>query len=139
MNAVDTNVFVYAFDAADPGKRRKAEELIDGLMRRPENTVLLWQVAGEFLNWLRKWESKGQMSAADVESNFRGVRAMFPLRLPAETCFAASFALRGRYFLSHWDSLLVAACKDAGVARLYREDMQHGADYDGVTVVNPFA
>jgi len=36
-------------------------------------------------------------------------------------------------------SLLVAACQEAGVARLYSEDMQDGADYDGVKVVNPFA
>jgi predicted nucleic acid-binding protein len=41
--------------------------------------------------------------------------------------------------LSHWDSLLVAACQETGVTRLYSEDMQHGADYDGVKIVNPFA
>lgn len=34
--------------------------------------------------------------------------------------------------------MLLAACKEAGVTRLYSEDMQHGADYDGVTIVNPF-
>jgi predicted nucleic acid-binding protein len=47
--------------------------------------------------------------------------------------------LHGRYSLSHWDSLLVAGCGDAGVTSLYSEDMQHGADYDGVKIINPFA
>jgi predicted nucleic acid-binding protein len=49
------------------------------------------------------------------------------------------FDLRARFSLSHWDSLLLAACKDAGVTTLYSEDMDAGTDYDGLTVVNPFA
>lgn len=46
--------------------------------------------------------------------------------------------LYARFQLSHWDSLLLAACLEAGVDTLYSEDMQHGHDYDGVTVINPF-
>lgn len=138
MNAADTNVFVYAFDADEVVKRPKAESLLDGLSKQPAGTVLLWQVAGEFLNWLRKWESAGRMSAADVEANFHDVLSAFPLRLPTSACFATSFALRSRYSLSHWDSMLLAPCKEAGVTRLYSEDMQHGANYDGVEIVNPF-
>lgn len=76
--------------------------------------------------------------AFDVESHFRDVLAAFPLRLPGAACFEISFTLRSRYSLSHWDSLLIAACQEAGVTRLYSEDMQHGADYGGVTVINPF-
>lgn len=138
MNAADTNVLVYAFDVDEIVKRPKAEALLDRLARQPESSVLLWQVASEFLNWLRKWEAAGRVSAADVEAQFRDVRAAFPLRLPGAASFGISFTLRSRYSLSHWDSLLIAACQDAGVTRLYSEDMQHGADYDGVTVVNPF-
>ena len=41
--------------------------------------------------------------------------------------------------LSHWDSLLLAACLEAGVETLYSEDLQDGANYDSVRVVNPFA
>ena len=139
MNAVDTNVFVYAFDADEAVKRPKAEELLDRLAQQAGETVLLWQVAGEFLSCLRKWESAGRMSAADVEAHFRDVTATFPLRLPTAACFATSFDLRSRYSLSHWDSLLLAACKEAGVVVLFTEDLSAGADYDGVKTVNPFA
>jgi predicted nucleic acid-binding protein len=79
------------------------------------------------------------MSAADVEANFRDVIAMFPLQLPTAACFALSFALRSRYSLSHWDSMLLAACKEAEVDVLFTEDLSAGADYDGVRIVNPFA
>ena len=139
MIAADTNVLVYAFDADEVVKRPKAEALLDSLARQPGDSVLLWQVAGEFLNWLRKWEAAGRMSAADVEVHFRDVLAAFPLQLPSVACFEISFTLRSRYSLSHWDSMLLGACKEAGVTRLYSEDMQDGADYDGVSIINPFA
>lgn len=36
------------------------------------------------------------------------------------------------------NSMLLAACKVAGLTTLYSEDMDSGTDYDGVTIVNPF-
>jgi predicted nucleic acid-binding protein len=71
--------------------------------------------------------------------DFRKLLQLFALRLPTVQILERSFALHERYSLSHWDSLLVAAFQDAGVICLYSEDMQHGADYDGVKIVNPFA
>jgi predicted nucleic acid-binding protein len=138
MNAVDTNIFAYAFDADEPVKQAKAQQLLDVLVQSPSETELLWQVAGEFLQCLRKWEAAGRMSTSDVEANFGDVFRLFPLRLPAATLFAISFDLHRRYSLSHWDSMLVAACKEASIAVLYSEDMDPGTDYDGVRIVNPF-
>ena len=34
--------------------------------------------------------------------------------------------------------MLLAACVEAGVRTLYSEDLASGAQYDSVTVVNPF-
>jgi predicted nucleic acid-binding protein len=64
---------------------------------------------------------------------------MFTLRIPSEGVFKISFDLRSRFSLSHWDSMLLAACKEAGVTTLYSEDMAAGMNYDGVVIVNPFA
>jgi predicted nucleic acid-binding protein len=64
---------------------------------------------------------------------------MFPIRTPTEAIFHTSFELRDRFSLSHWDSMLLAACKEAGVTRLYSEDMDAGTNYDGLSIVNPFA
>ena len=49
-----------------------------------------------------------------------------------------SLDLSSRYSLSHWDSMLIAACIDAGVRTLYSEDLGDGVAYDSVTVINPF-
>jgi predicted nucleic acid-binding protein len=139
MNAVDTNVYVYALDADEPAKQANAIELLDRLALKPADSVIVWQVASEFLNQLRKSESKGLLTPAAVEAAFQRFRAMFALRIPSEGIFQVSFDLSSRFSLSHWDSMLLPACKEAGVTTLYSEDLAAGMNYDGVTIVNPFA
>jgi predicted nucleic acid-binding protein len=138
MNAIDTNVLVYSLDRNEPTKQAKAKALLAGLVRALPPTVLLWQVCGELLNWLGKWEAAGQITAADAEAHFNDFLAMFPVSTPTQNAFSQYFALRTRFSLSHWDAMLLAACKAAGVTNLYSEDMQDGMNYDGVTVTNPF-
>lgn len=138
MNAVDTNIYVYALDADEATKQAKALELFDWLALERGETVLIWQVAGEFLNQLRSWESRGRLATAEVQAAFQRARAMFELRIPSEAMFQISFDLRSRFSLSHWDSMLLAACKEAGVSTLFSEDMDSGTNYDGLTIVNPF-
>jgi predicted nucleic acid-binding protein len=139
MNAVDTNVFVYALDADEPVKQAKALDLFQQLTQTSGSTVLPWQVAAELLSNLRKRESAGRITGSEVESRFRKFLAMFPLAIPGVQVFTTYFHLHARFSLSHWDSMLLAACKEAGVTTLYSEDMDTGTDYDGLTVVNPFA
>ena len=73
-----------------------------------------------------------------MQETFQRFSAMFPLRVPSAGLFQTSFDLRARFSLSHWDSLLLAACKEAGVTALYSEDMESGTDYDGLRIINPF-
>jgi predicted nucleic acid-binding protein len=40
--------------------------------------------------------------------------------------------------LSFWDTLIIQAAIEGGATRLLSEDLQHGRDFDGVTVQNPF-
>ncbi len=139
MNAVDTNVFVYALDADEPVKQAKAQDLFQRLTATGGSTVLPWQVAAELLSNLRKRESAGRVSAGEVEARFRKFLAMFPLATPNAQVFSTYFALRSRFSLSHWDCMLLAACKEVGVTTLYSEDMNAGTDYDGLCIINPFA
>ena len=138
MNAIDTNVFIYALDTDDPAKQAKAKELIKRLAGAAESTLLPWQVAVELLSNLRKRESAKRISAGDVEAYFRDFLDLFPMAIPTKQIFSRSFALRSRFSLSHWDSMLLAACSEASVTKLYSEDLDTGTDYDGLTVVNPF-
>ena len=132
MNAVDTNVLVYSLDAIDPVKHGKAKSLLVGLAAGSTPTLLPWQVAGELLNWLRRSQAAGHLSAADVDTNFRSTLSLFPLAVPTAKVFPKYFDLFSRFSLSHWDCMLLAACHEAGVTTLYSEDMDTGTDFDGL-------
>jgi predicted nucleic acid-binding protein len=67
------------------------------------------------------------------------VLAYFPPALPSVAVVSRSLQLTARYSLSHWDSLLIAAALEAGVDTVYSEDLQAGATYDPLLIVNPFA
>jgi predicted nucleic acid-binding protein len=138
MNAVDTKVFLYSLDINEPAKQAKAKALLAGLVGAPAATVTLWQVAGELLNGLRRWQLAGRVSAPDVQTHFHNLLALFPLVVPATSSFSTYFDLFSRFSLSHWDAMLLAAGKEAGVTTLYSEDMDAGTDFDGLRIVNPF-
>lgn len=138
MNAVDTNVLVYFADADETEKRQVAERLLSELRQTEAEPLLLWQVAVEFLSCLRRWELSGRISRAETVRLFEQIEASYEFVLPTRTVIHTALDLNARYSLSHWDSLLVAACIEAGVTTLYSEDMADGADYDGVRIVNPF-
>ncbi|MHB1426463.1 MAG: PIN domain-containing protein [Gemmataceae bacterium] len=138
MNAIDTNILAYLFDLDAPQKQNRAQRLLDDLVLKPHETVWLWQVAVEFVSCLRKAAKKGRLAPERVPVEFRSLLKLFALTFPTAQVLERGFALHERYSLSHWDSLLLAACKEVGVTCLYSEDMQHGADYDGVKIINPF-
>jgi predicted nucleic acid-binding protein len=139
MNALDTNILVYSFDRDEPVKRAKAVRLIDKLVQGDVETVLLWQVAAEFLSCLRRWEREERIDRQETLGNLERLDSMFRCVLPTQAVLGRSLDLSSRYSLSHWDGMLVAACIEAGVHTLYSEDLAPGTRYDSVTVVNPFA
>ncbi|MEZ6082293.1 MAG: hypothetical protein R3C56_43440 [Pirellulaceae bacterium] len=98
-----------------------------------------WQVGGEFLCCLRRWENAGRIKRNDTQRHLSQLESMFTFVFPAQTILASSLQLSSRYQLSHWDSMLLAACIDAGIDTLYSEDLSAGMTYDSVTVINPFA
>ncbi len=138
MIAIDTNLFVYYVDSSEEAKQQKTRQWLADLRQTQAEPVMLWQVAVEFLNCMRRWELAGRIVRADTIRYFERMEAWFELIVPSRTVLHTALDLNSRYSLSHWDSLLVAACIEAGVTTLYREDMADGADYDGVRIVNPF-
>jgi len=138
MNAevfVDTNILLYTIDE-DPvsaSKRARAQQLL---------LSELWgwsiQVAAEFFvnatSPKRPFRLDGADAAALVETWF----AYPTLPLTAELVRAA-IQLHRRFQIGYWDASIIAAAKQLDCRTLYSEDLNAGQDYDGVTVVNPFA
>ena len=138
MNAVDTNVWLYAIDFKEPQKLGRSRQLLADL-ETTDGTVLLWQVVSEFVNGLRRWERQRGLTHQQVDAWTEWIIEMFPIVTPQHTTVLTALDLSRRYSLSHWDSMLLAACIEAGVTTLYSEDLSHDMRYDSVLVVNPFA
>jgi predicted nucleic acid-binding protein len=135
MNAIDTNIFAYAFDASDPVRGLTAETLLERLSN--ENSVLLWQVACELGAVLSKLLRRGT-SSVDPLHGVRIVRARFPLLLPEHGIFDIAADLQRDFQFSYWDGLLVAACLNGGVKGLYTEDLPGLKSINGLEFVSPF-
>ena len=132
---LDTNIFVYLFDAADAGKRRLAESLVNASLERGTGCVS-YQVVQETLNVLT-----GKLGTAPDRVRWLLDDVLAPLWQvnPTAALYRSAISLKGRYGFSFYDSLIVAAALEAGCRRLYSEDMQHGQQIQGLTILNPFS
>jgi predicted nucleic acid-binding protein len=133
MNAVDTNILLYVHDPRDPAKQATAEALIQSLT----DGVLLWQVACEYIAASRKLESLGYNRAQAWQDIHDLQRFWFTL-LPTWSVMDRAELLLNRYSLSFWDAMIVAACLEGGVERLYSEDFDAYPTINGLEIVNPF-
>lgn len=137
MIAIDTNIYVYRFDQKEPVKQAIAKNLIARLSRS-DDSLLLWEVAGELLKQLSNWHSQKLIEYANVKRIMLGIRKQFPLVMPVPSCLDQAIALRERYSLQPWDSMLLGACLEAGVTTLYTEDMGSPRKIETIELVNPF-
>jgi predicted nucleic acid-binding protein len=134
MNAVDTNILIYVHDFRETDKRQIAESLIETLT----DGVLLWQVACEYIAASRKLEPFGY-SRQKAWEDLHNLRSLWATQLPTWNVLSLAEDLMQRYSLSSWDALIIAACLEGGVTRLYSEDFDGSVHAEGIEVVNPFA
>lgn len=133
MNAVDTNVLVYAHDPRDPVKRDTALALIGSLT----DGVLLWQVAVEYLAACRKLEPHGY-SLREGWQDVRDLRQVWRTLRPSWQVLDRAESVMSQFSLSFWDAMVIAACLEGGVTRLYTEDFGAYSRIEALEVVNPF-
>ncbi len=130
---VDSNIFLYAVDDADPRKQRVARDWCAELWKSRLGRVS-FQVLNEFyVNAVRLNPAANDEARAEV----RDLLAWSPVVVDAAV-IERGWKLQDRYRLSYWDSLIVAAAKTALCGFLLTEDLQGGQKLDGVEVVNPF-
>lgn len=137
MIAIDTNVLVYSVDYQEAVKQTVAMELLARLQREGD-TILLWQALGEFARWLTTNERNGAITRDEMSGWLKDIRGSFPLVMPTPAVLDRALDLAGRYSLSHWDSMLLAACLEAGIETLYTEDIGAPRKIDALELVNPF-
>jgi predicted nucleic acid-binding protein len=133
MNAVDTNVLIYARDPRDLTKQAKASTLLQSLT----DGVLVWQVSIEYMAASRKLIPFGY-DRSQAYQDLIDMRRSWLTILPVWIVQDIAEDLLTRYSLSFWDALLIAACLEGGVTRLYSEDFDGYSHIESLTLVNPF-
>ena len=128
---VDTNILLYAVShhPAEREKSLRAQELL-----LSEDIHLSVQVLQEF--YVCFSPELGYTKAEAVA--FCEVWMEFPVAALTVETFVRALQLSARFGLSLWDGTIIAAAQGLNCAKLYSEDFNHGQDYSGVCVFNPF-
>jgi predicted nucleic acid-binding protein len=132
---VDTNVWVYAVDAADPARRQRALEVIAPAPGR--DLVVSTQVLTEFYAVVTR-KLATPLPADDAEAMVRQLSALPVVAIDASLVASAIGGSR-EWRISIWDALILRAADVAGCRRVLSEDLADGMTYGSVVVENPFA
>ncbi len=134
MRFVDTNVLLYAISTnpAEATKRATALTLLTC-----DDIALSVQVLQEFYTQATRTTRNGRLYQTEAENLVLTWRRFHVADLTVsivERAMAASL----RWQISYWDAAIVEAARSAECQTLLSEDLQHGQDFAGVKVVNPF-
>lgn len=133
---LDTNIFVYTFDASSPAKRAVAQELVEQALTTRQG-LISYQVVQEFLN------VSGTKFAEPLKLESRRTyldRVLAPLCevFAGPSLWHRAMDLQDRYGYGFYDSLILAGALEAGCTVLYTEDFQAGQRIESLEIVDPF-
>lgn len=135
MISFDSNVLVYAADAAAGERHEHAADLLGRAMRL-QSCIQTLQSFCEFFNVVTRKAGIDAAAAAEFVETWRSAMSVESATFPD-----LAVAMRGvrEHGLSFWDALLWATVRRVGVDLLISEDFQDGRSIEGVRIVNPFA
>ncbi len=131
---LDTNLLVYVFGSPtetgpDP-RRDRAQELLIG---EPDVSV---QVLNEFVDVCRR---KVKLNWNEIQGALKVIEELCRPAVPVSIeLHRSALEMSIRYGLRIYNSLIIAAAREARCATLYTEHMQHGQTIEGVRIQNPF-
>lgn len=132
---LDTNVLVYLFDADDPAKQRRVQDLLSNRELRTR-LILSTLVLQEF------YVSVTRKLAVPLnpEAAFQAVQDLAALPIiqidPPLILLAIQRSQKAK--VSFWDALILEAALAADATFLYSEDFQDGSIFGKLRIVNPF-
>jgi predicted nucleic acid-binding protein len=135
MPFVDTNILLYA---VCPGSRKRAKAQIAREILRRDDLTLSVQVLQEFYvqatRPTRTDPLSHEESVALIHSWLR-----FPVQETTVALVQAALAAKVRFQVALWDAAIIEAARASGCRQVLSEDLNPGQNYDGITIINPFA
>jgi predicted nucleic acid-binding protein len=129
----DTNILLYAGSQHPDDAPKRTVAL--ALLRKAELGFSA-KVMQEYFDVAYR---KGRLAISRAEA----VAALQAISRRPVVPISADLVLRAahisdRFKISYWDAAILAAALELGCHTLYSEDLNHGQNYDGVKVINPF-
>ena len=130
----DTNVLIYSIsiDPVEAEQRRRATELL-----RRDDGALSIQVLQEFYTQATRPTRPHRLSH-ELAVDLIKAWTRFPVQEMTLALLDRALEIKATHRFSYWDSAIIAAAGALGCHELYTEDMSHGRQVEGVTIVNPF-
>jgi len=131
---VDTNILMYAHDAAAGAEHTRARTLIEELWRN-RSGVISTQILQELVVNLRRKTAQplSVKATRDIVADYLSWHVV----VNSGESILEALELEDRYQISFWDALVIQAARASGAAVLYSEDLSDGQMYGSVRVVNP--
>jgi predicted nucleic acid-binding protein len=134
MRFVDTNILLYAVSTV-PEEQSKSRAALSALEN--EDLALSVQILQEFYVQATRGAKLDRLSHQQatllIESFLR-----FPVQEMTLKLLRAALAAKERFRISYWDAAIIEAAREIGCDTILSEDLNHGQDYGGVKVINPF-
>jgi predicted nucleic acid-binding protein len=134
MRFVDTNILLYSVSLRLE-EAQKAEIAVAILGR--DDLCLSVQVLQEFYVQATRPSKPDALSHRDAVA-FISKWVRFPVQEMTLALMQTAFSTKARWQISYWDAAIIEAARISGCDEVLSEDLNHGQDYGGVRVTNPF-
>ena len=134
MRFVDSNLLLYAIskNAREKTKTELAREIL-----RSRDLAMSVQVFQEFYVQATRATHPNRISHEQATTLLKDF-GRFPIQEMTVALFEAALRTKERFQISYWDAAIIEAARALGCDTVLSEDLNHGQDYGGVRVVNPF-
>jgi predicted nucleic acid-binding protein len=134
LRFLDTNILLYSIsrDPAETTKHDRAVALIDA-----GSNALSVQVLQEFYVQATR-PSRSDPLPHEIAAGLIRTWLRFKVQEITVSIMTGALEIKAAYRLSYWDAAIVAAARALGCEELYSEDLSHGREIEGITIVNPF-
>jgi len=130
---IDTSIWVYAVDSADPAKQARAAAVLSP--SSAIEVVVSGQVLGEFFVTVTQ-KLEAPLTRAKASALVDRMRRLQTVPIDGDIV-AAAVECAGTCGISYWDALIVATASAAGCDVVLSEDLADGRRYGQVRVENP--
>jgi predicted nucleic acid-binding protein len=131
---LDTNILLYSI-SRNPADMLKRERAIALLAR--DDGALSVQVLQEFYVQATR-ATRPRPLSHEIAVGLLTAWTRFKVQEITLSILNSALEIRAAHRFSYWDSAIIAAARALGCRELYSEDMSHGREVEGITIINPF-